>query len=173
MHEWQEHHDFSILHAITAIGSVYKWTAVILMVALACRYTVRKKTLETRLWVLLILVAVPNMLCSVFKVLVGRARPEVLFETQSFGCYGWAFHNTHWSFPSGHTTNMTALILSVMILFSWHGFWFVPLALMVIATRVLLTFHYLSDVLATMYLTTLEVGMLYYLLKKYGVKTLA
>ncbi len=136
------------------------------LLALFFRYIRPNKQWEARAWFLWLCVLIPYFICGVLKVTLGRARPELLFNEQLYGFYGFHTHSPFWSMPSGHTTTITCLVLGLCILFSRYSIAFILAGVVVILTRILLTHHYLSDVLVSSYLAFLEVGLLVYLLKR-------
>ena len=155
-----------ILYWMTKLGTGEFYIAALFFLALFFRYAYRNKTWETRSWFLWLCVLTPYVVCGVLKVLLGRARPELLFEQQLFGFYG--FHTTpaYWSFPSGHTSTIMGLVFGLIILFPRYCYAFFLSGILLISTRVLLTNHYLSDVITTGYLTLLEITVLFYWLRK-------
>ncbi len=93
-------------------------------------------------------VAFSGIVTDIIKVLLGRFRPTMLFE---HGLYGFDFFHIEslmTSFPSGHTT--TAFALAMYIAHYWPKYSIIGwiLAIAVGMSRVVQTFHYLSDVLA-------------------------
>lgn len=130
------------------------------LMALFFRYVYRNQQWERRSWFLLLCVLIPNIICLILKLLLGRARPELLFEQSLYGFYGLHANSQFWSCPSGHTTTVAGLMFGLSIVFPRYIVAFILSGLVIIATRVFLTDHYLSDVLATAYLTLLEVGIL-------------
>jgi len=105
------------------------------------------------------------------KVIFGRARPDMLFNDQLYGFYGLQTHAQFWSFPSGHTTTVMGFVFGLCALFPRHCVAFILTGLIVVSTRILLTHHFLSDVLIASYLALLEVGLLYCIMwRKAGIK---
>ena len=155
-----------LIYWITKLGQGAVYMALFFILAVFFRYMRRNKEFETRSWFLLLCVLVPNIICGILKVLLGRARPELWFDSQLFGFYGMHFNASFWSFPSGHTTTIAGLVFGLSIVFPRYFYAFIVSGLVVISTRVLLTDHYLSDVMATGYITLLEVGMLLVLLRR-------
>jgi undecaprenyl-diphosphatase len=100
-------------------------------------------------------VAGSGILLNVIKAILGRARPVQLFD---HGDFGWHFFETAYaktSFPSGHTNTIVALTLGLAIVAPPSRP--LQLALAVVAvvvalTRVFLTHHYPSDIVAGAYL---------------------
>jgi lipid A 4'-phosphatase len=93
-------------------------------------------------------VAVSGIAADILKVIVGRARPKLLFldGTYDFTWFGW--HADHWSFPSGHAATAAALMTALWCLWP-RPFWlYVGAAVLVAVARVATGQHYLSDVIA-------------------------
>ncbi len=93
--------------------------------------------------------------CVVLKILLGRARPMWWFSDHLFGFYGPSFQHLYHSFPSGHTTIWVLLACYLGLLFPRYMKGFFLVALLGGLTRILLTDHYVSDVLGTIYFTCL------------------
>jgi membrane-associated phospholipid phosphatase len=91
-------------------------------------------------------------LCGIIMLLVkwiaGRHRPINLFNHGSFGFdyFGIGYEMT--SFPSGHAQTIFTLATALTILFPRLGIPLFISAVFVSATRIILTSHYLSDVIA-------------------------
>jgi len=90
-------------------------------------------------------IAVSGLTVDLLKVIFGRARPKLLFAsgTYDFGWLGW--QADRWSFPSGHATTATALAVALWVLWPRHVLFYVAVALLVIASRIITGAHYLSD----------------------------
>lgn len=151
---------------LTKFGTGAVYMVFFLLAALFFRYIRHNKQWEARSWFLWLCVLVPNLICGILKVLIGRARPELLFDHQLYGFYGPHINELYWSFPSGHTTTVTALVLGLSILLPRFCYIFLIVGLTVISTRILLTNHYVSDVMLTGYLTTMEIGLLLFYLRQ-------
>jgi membrane-associated phospholipid phosphatase len=89
-----------------------------------------------------------GILITIIKWLAGRHRPINLFNHGSFGFdyFGVGYEMT--SFPSGHAQTIFTLATALTILFPRLGIPLFISALLVSATRIILTAHYLSDVIA-------------------------
>ena len=97
-------------------------------------------------------VAVPGILGDIMKPIFGRARPALLFREDLFGFAWRGAHANNWSFPSGHSITISALAVA---LYAIHPpLWpvYALLALLVMASRIVLDQHYLSDVIAGAYI---------------------
>ncbi len=86
------------------------------------------------------------------KWIVGRARPSLFFHDGIYGFTWFAARADHWSFPSGHGQTASALALSLTTF--WPRFWPVwwLAAVLVMASRLVLGAHYLSDLLGGFYI---------------------
>lgn len=85
------------------------------------------------------------------KLLAGRHRPRDLFAAGDYGFDPLSFHHGLDSFPSGHsqTIFVVAMVLAYAMPKRWRSL--ALLATVVAATRVVMTNHYLSDVLIGSY----------------------
>jgi membrane-associated phospholipid phosphatase len=83
------------------------------------------------------------------KILIGRPRPVLLIEDGIFNQFTpFILASRWWSLPSGHSTTALALALAMMWLWP-RGRWFWLLfAALIGASRVIVTAHYLGDMLA-------------------------
>ena len=164
--------NFYPLTWLTQLGSINKCFAILLSLALFFRYIKHNKNAELRTWFLILCVFLTSMICLVLKMVLGRARPELLFSDHLYGFYGFATHRYFWSLPSGHTSTIMGLVFGLIILFPRFIIAFLIVGMIVVASRVLLTQHFLSDVLTAMYLALLEIGLLvrFLLHKKYLIK---
>lgn len=154
-----------LLSAVTMVGVGIVYIIGFFLMALFFRFIHRNKEYETRSWFLWLCVLVPNLICLVLKMLHGRARPELLFDSQLYGFYGLHVTRAFWSFPSGHTTTIMGLVFGLCIVFPRHCLAFLLSGFFLILTRVILTQHYLSDVMTTAYITLVEVGLLLLVLR--------
>jgi membrane-associated phospholipid phosphatase len=100
--------------------------------------------------------AASGLTVDLLKTAIGRSRPKLLFgpgEMYSFGFF--ATGADHWSFPSGHMSNATALATALFILWPRHVAAYAIFALLVGASRVVISAHYLSDVIAGAFVAVL------------------
>jgi lipid A 4'-phosphatase len=93
-------------------------------------------------------IAVSGVAVDILKILIGRARPKLLFldGTYDFTWFGW--HADHWSFPSGHAATAAALMTALWCLWPRPLWLYVAGAALVAIARVATGQHYLSDVIA-------------------------
>lgn len=155
-----------VLNWITKIGIGGLYYIPIFLLALFFRYIGRNRLWEARMWFLWLCIAIGGLICSVIKIVAGRARPALLFEDNLYGFYGLQFHAPFWSFPSGHVTTIMSVAFGLSVLFPRGGYTIIFAGFLVSCTRVLLTHHYLSDILAAGYFALLEVGLLLWFLRR-------
>jgi lipid A 4'-phosphatase len=110
-----------------------------------------------RLWMLrtafvFVAIAVPGIVADIMKPVFARARPVLLFRDHIFGFTWGSPHANAWSFPSGHSVTVAALAVALYAIYppAWPAY--VLLALAVMASRIILDQHYLSDVIAGFYI---------------------
>jgi len=76
----------------------------------------------------------------------------------NYGFYGFNFFETSsdlTSFPSGHASNITALMLSLYFIYPKYRNIYIIAAFLVIISRVIISAHFFTDVLAGSYLATI------------------
>lgn len=154
-----------IIQGVTLIGSNVFYLVFLLILALYFYFVSHQKTLAFKTFFLWVCVAIPSMICTVLKVTLGRARPDMLFEEHLYGFYGFSTKHGFWSMPSGHTTTALGLALGLCIIAPKYRFIFLTIALFGALTRVLLTDHYLSDVLVASLIVFYEVALINDVLK--------
>ncbi|MFD2234710.1 phosphatase PAP2 family protein [Phaeospirillum tilakii] len=93
-------------------------------------------------------VAISGLIGDVIKFVVGRTRPQMLFDqdlaTFEPFTHGWAYN----SFPSGHTQTIFAAMVALALVFPRYDRAYLAVALLVAASRVATSVHYFSDVVA-------------------------
>ncbi len=113
---------------------------------IARRQALRLRALQAGF--VLVAVAGAGLAGDLMKPLFGRTRPKLLFD-QGVAAFTWhGAHADHWSFPSGHTITVVALALALTQIERRGAALYGAAALLVMASRIVLDEHYLSDVLA-------------------------
>lgn len=162
--------NFPLINWLTKLGLGGLYLIALLLFVLFFRYIRPNKQAEVQAWFVWLCVLLPSLICLVLKILLGRARPDLLFSEQLYGFYGLQKHAPFWSFPSGHTTNIMGLIFGLCVLFPRYCYALLAVGLLIASTRIFLTHHYLSDVLAASYLALIEVGLLRWWLERQNVR---
>lgn len=154
-----------IIKGITLLGYNLFYLVFLLILALYFRYFSPHNACAFKTFFLWVCVAITSMICTVLKVVLGRARPELLFNDHLYGFYGFKTQHAFWSMPSGHTTTLMSLAFGLIVIFPKYRFVFLSIALLGAFTRVLLTDHYLSDVLVAGFISFYEIALITYWLK--------
>jgi membrane-associated phospholipid phosphatase len=110
-------------------------------------------------------IAFSGIIADIIKVIIGRYRPEMFFEK---GLYGVNFLNfslsnfSHGltSFPSGHTATTFSLAWALALFFPRSRIPLFCFAVIVGASRVIITSHYFSDALGGAYVGIMSVILL-------------
>lgn len=155
-----------ILPWLTKLGLGGIYLLGFLAAALFFRYVRKNSVWEARFWFLWCSVVTTSVICVVLKIMLGRARPDMWFQKHDYGFYWFQTKAAYWSFPSGHTSTVMGAAFGLCILFPRHGKAFIAVGLLIALSRVLLTNHYLSDVVSAAILALLEVGLLFGILQK-------
>jgi membrane-associated phospholipid phosphatase len=100
-------------------------------------------------WAFAVIVAVASsgLLVTLFK-LSGRMRPKLLLEQGLYGFEPFTMGYDYRSFPSGHATTCGAALMALALAFPRWRWPLLAIAVAIAATRVAITAHYLSDILA-------------------------
>lgn len=166
IHELHIDQHYPIFNWITNLGKSFAAMVILTLLGFYYRYVHRNKLAELRIWFLWLTLLTTNGFCFGLKMLFGRARPSLLFSDQIFGFFGYHVSGMYHSFPSGHTTQVTTAVVSLSLLYPRQRCWFAMVGIMILATRVLLNRHYLSDVLATFMLVMLEFRLFLFILEE-------
>jgi membrane-associated phospholipid phosphatase len=158
----------SFLNWFTHLGLNLIYLIGFAIAALFFRYINVNRCWEVRCWFLWFCVSFTGILCVVIKVILGRARPIMWFESNYYGFYGLQADSTFWSFPSGHTTTVMAVAFGLCVIFPRYCYTFIILSVLIACTRVLLVHHYLTDILVAGYLSLLEISLLVWVSEKKG-----
>jgi len=116
-----------IIGVVSNDGKNQYWTSCLFYVCISC--------------------AVAIVIGEGLKIILGRYRPVMLFES---GAYGFHFFSTEWalnSTPSGHTLRMFSIMTALSMIFPRGSILFLTIAILVGMSRIAVTAHYPSDVL--------------------------
>ncbi len=158
------------LYWFSCLGDSFLYLSVLPLVALIYRYIIRDKIIEIRLWFLWLCVLLPSLFAAVLKTSIGRARPQLWIEQHLYGVFGLHLDSLFQSFPSGHTTAVTGLMIGLIVVSPKHKYIWMTLAICLMLTRVLLTKHFFSDIMMSSYLVFIELGLLFKFMKQYKSK---
>ena len=91
-------------------------------------------------------------LLNIIKTIIGRMRPRYFITEGLYGFQPFNFDFGMNTFPSGHSQTIWAVMTALIILFPRYALIFVPFATLVAASRILVSAHFVSDVLMGSYM---------------------
>ncbi len=109
-----------------------------------------------------------GILVNIIKVIFGRARPKLYIEEHLYGFYWLQTDVLYRSFPSGHATTAIGVWLAFALLFPRYRVPLILMGVVIAMTRIVLTEHYLSDILIGGFLGGLTTMILYRLFYPQG-----
>jgi undecaprenyl-diphosphatase len=101
-----------------------------------------------RLGFLFVAVGLPGLVFTILKRLIGRARPLVEGSADPFIYRPLNWTVQYASFPSGHATDAFAIATAIGVLWPWTRWIMWPYAVAIAVSRVVVTAHFPSDVIA-------------------------
>ena len=141
--------DVSILNIaqiVTAFGkSTWYFVLFVLAYILFC-FVWKNKLWSNRFLFLFMSISASGLISILIKWLVGRYRPSMLEK----GFFGFNYFGVGYelnSFPSGHTITAFSLATAISILFPRAGIAAFIIAIFIGMSRIMITSHYLSDVI--------------------------
>jgi len=93
-------------------------------------------------------IAVPGLVVTIGKRLIGRARPFVGGHADPFLYQPFAWSPDYASLPSGHATNVFAALIAIGLVWPRMRAVMLIYALVIAASRVIVWAHHPSDVIA-------------------------
>ena len=142
---WLAHHDLGAFKIVTKLGNAALWVVPSLLLYLYFRKSSPQKA-KKALYVLGS-VAISGLIVDIIKPIIGRARPKELLHYHFYGFDPLTFKASFWSMPSGHSATAFSGFVALALLYPKYRYLFLALATLTALSRVLLTKHYLSDVL--------------------------
>ena len=118
-------------------------------------------------------IAVAGLVADIVKIGLGRMRPKLLFGGDLYGFTGLAWRPDHWSFPSGHTATIVALMTALWWLWPEHLLFYILAAAIVAACRIVVGAHYPSDVIAGAYIAVLTTRCVVWVFARSGIELAA
>ena len=138
----------NIAEEITRLGISTWYIVASVILYLLFRYIYKDIVNAMRALFVFLSLSLTGIFIDILKWITGRYRPIELFN---HGCSGFGYFKTgyEWtSFPSGHAQTAFTLATALTILFPRWGIPLFVIAGAVSISRVILTAHYLSDVIA-------------------------
>ena len=114
-------------------------------------------------------IAASGVVVDVLKVVFGRARPKLLFQSDVYGFAWLMWQPDHWSFPSGHSATIVALMTALWFLWPQHLLFYILVAAIVCVSRVVVGAHYLGDTVAGALIAVLTTHYMAQVFAKWGI----
>jgi membrane-associated phospholipid phosphatase len=114
-------------------------------------------------------IAASGVIVDVLKVIFGRTRPKLLFQSDVYAFTWLMWRPDHWSFPSGHSATIVALMTALWFLWPQHLLFYILIATVVCVSRVVVGAHYLADSLAGALIAVLTTRYVAQLFTKAGI----
>jgi undecaprenyl-diphosphatase len=152
-----------IMYFITTLGDKgFIW----ILIALAMFAVLPKRYRKVGFSIVFALILSLIMCNGVMKNLWHRVRPfntdPTLYSGQLYNIFA-SIHD--WSFPSGHTSASFAAAIAIFMWRKKEGLWAIALATLIALSRLYLTVHYPTDVLASLILGSLYGVISYFIVK--------
>lgn len=146
----------SVMDRITMLGK--GWFAAAITIILGTIAYINKNAKRFKqLTRLLIAIILSGIICNIFKIILGRARPEMWFKHHMYGFYFFKTNASMWSFPSGHCTTAATFFVGLAILYPRFKWMWLTLMILVAISRFTLLHHYVSDTMIGLWLGTFVV----------------
>jgi len=136
-----------IAKIVTILGDSLWYFLILVPAFIYFWFLAKNKLWSKRIIFILASLSISGLLNLLIKWLAGRYRPNMLEK----GFFGFNYFGIGYdlnSFPSGHTVTAFSLAAAVSILFPRTGIVAFIIAISIGMTRIILTSHYLSDVIA-------------------------
>ena len=101
---------------------------------------------------LFLAIASSGLAADALKFILGRSRPRLLIRENLFCFQPFQIESDMTSFPSGHASTITSLMLALYYFYPKYKYLYVAAAVLVAGSRVVIAAHYLSDVVFGAYL---------------------
>jgi membrane-associated phospholipid phosphatase len=123
-----------------------------------------------RVGFLFVAIAVPGIFVAIIKRVIGRARPLVASQTDAFAFSPFRWSSEYAGLPSGHATTAFSVLVAFGLLFPRARPLLALYAALIVISRVVVTAHYPTDVLAGALVGTLGVLLVrrYFALRRLG-----
>ena len=102
-----------------------------------------------------------GLVVNILKIIFARYRPIEYFELQNYGMSWFEQGFRVASFPSGHSATALSVAVALMLLLPTYRVLIISVGLLIMFSRVVLTVHYVSDILIGGYIGAMTSVLLY------------
>jgi len=104
-----------------------------------------------------------GILVNIIKVIFGRARPRLYIDEHLYGFFWLKIDVLYRSFPSGHATTAMGVWLAFALLLPRYRVPLILVGILIALSRIVLTEHYLSDILVGGFMGGMVTMVLYHI----------
>jgi len=148
-----------LMHGLTDLGLGGPYIVGLLLLCLWFWYSKHHQAFKQSLYVFISMLSAA-LVVDTLKIIFSRARPKLFFNGGIYGFQWFHLHAKYWSFPSGHTTVLMSVAISISLLYPRYRKFLLPMAVILSFTRVVVLAHYLSDIIAATVVSALVVTAL-------------
>ena len=132
------------------------------------RFIEKRELWSNRALFVFLSISLSGILVIITKFIFGRYRPKMFFEEQLYGFQFFQLKGKLTSFPSGHSSTIVALLLSLYLINPKYKVFYFVIGLAIVLTRVAVYHHFLTDVIFGSYLAAVTTLCLKHFLDKKG-----
>jgi membrane-associated phospholipid phosphatase len=158
----------AVAYGFTLLGYGGPYIIGFFLVFILAKYIIKKPKIAHGALYLFLSVTAAGILCDIIKVILGRSRPVELFHNGIYGFYFLQTKASFVSFPSGHATVIAAVMIGLSYLFPRFWKFFLALLFLTSISRIILTAHFLSDIMIGMYLGGMCATLIYEFITKHS-----
>lgn len=137
---------YKVANALTRLGDGHWYLVPSLLLYLAYR---KRNVLVARASLFVFASsAASGILVNILKVIFGRMRPKLFFNDGLYGFDWFQLGHAYNSFPSGHSTTVIGGWLAFALIAPKYRILFLVTGALLALTRVVVTAHYVGDILA-------------------------
>lgn len=153
---------------LTDFGKGYWFIVPAAVLFMLFRFGWRKPLYASQALFVLLSVSVTGIIVDIFKVIFGRARPNLLLNNDIYEFLFFRFGRDYNSFPSGHTACAMAAGVALALIFPKYRNLALTGAITLACTRFITTAHYVSDVVASAMIAVVVVLTVRVIFARYG-----
>ena len=139
------------LHWFIAAAALWVYAHVAGRLALLIEAEQRFRHIARSALFMLCALTAAGLVNTVLKWCFGRFRPRYLFDEGIYGFTPFAIDSGALSFPSGHSQTIWTVATALLLVLPRYDLAYLAVAVIVSASRVVITVHYLSDVIMGAY----------------------
>ena len=156
----------NIFEYVTFFGQGGWYLIISCLLFIFFKVTYKKPLYANRALFFFVSLSASGILTNILKVIFGRYRPVMLFREGLFGFSFFAYGHPVTSFPSGHSAIITAVMMFFYFIYPKYKYIYILIAILVMMSRVILTAHFITDVIFGSYLAIFVTIYLKYLFEQ-------